>query len=51
VPGTIKCLRIVENILLTIEKILLIWIFDLQAKGDNVNSTLIRQEEFGEYQG
>jgi hypothetical protein len=41
VPNTIKCLRTRENILLKMEKLLLIWISAQQAKG-YVNSKLIR---------
>jgi hypothetical protein len=47
VPGTGKCLRTRKNILLKMENLLLIWISDHQAKGDNVNSTLIRQKAKG----
>jgi hypothetical protein len=41
VPGTIKCLRTRENILLRMEKLLLIWICHEQAIGCTVNSILV----------
>jgi hypothetical protein len=43
-PGTMKCLRARENVILKTEKLLLIWISDQEAKGDNVNSKLIRKK-------
>jgi hypothetical protein len=33
-----------ENVLLRMVKLLLVWFPDQQAKGDNVNSSLIRQK-------
>jgi hypothetical protein len=44
VPGRVKCFRTREDVLFKTGKLLLIWISDQQAKGDNMNSTLIRQK-------
>jgi hypothetical protein len=42
--GIMKCLRTRENVRLKTEKLLLTWISDQEAKGDNVNSKLIRKK-------
>jgi hypothetical protein len=39
---TIEYLRVTKDAMLKMEKLLLVWIADQQAKGDTVNSTLIR---------
>jgi hypothetical protein len=44
VSSTIICLKTRENILLKMEKLILIWICDWQAKEDNEKSTLIRSK-------
>jgi hypothetical protein len=39
-----KCLRAREDVILNTEKLLLIWISDQEARGDNVNSKLLRKK-------
>jgi hypothetical protein len=43
-PGTMKCLRTRENVILKTEKLLLTWISYQDAKVDSVNSKLIRKK-------